>query len=101
MAPISKAERQRQYRARRDADPVRRQRYLQREREKWQEDKLTGKKKGIKDMSERGKRCRRKRWREAQQRCRIKTEATCFIATPPESPDLEPQAGPSRLEMSK
>ena len=54
MAPaLSAAERQCRYRAKRDADPERRAQYLEKEREKWQQDHETGKKKKAKDLSER------------------------------------------------
>lgn len=62
--PLSAAEMQRRYRAKRDADPERRARYLQKEKEKWQRDKASGKKKGIANMTPREKRVQRKKWRE-------------------------------------
>lgn len=52
------------YRERRDADPDRRAVYLQKEKDKWQAGRQTGKKKGIADPSEREKLQQRKKWGE-------------------------------------
>lgn len=49
MAPLSAAKKQRRYRARRDADPERRQEYLNKEKEKWRK----GRKKKVSDFIER------------------------------------------------
>ncbi|KAL2095619.1 hypothetical protein ACEWY4_007767 [Coilia grayii] len=62
------AERQREYRARRDADPEKRESYLRRERQRWRRDVEAGKKKLINELSERGQRSRRKMWRQAKRR---------------------------------
>lgn len=66
------AERQREYRARRDADPVRREKYLRSERERWRRNIEAGKKKRIIDLCEKAQRWRRKKWREAKERQRTK-----------------------------
>lgn len=58
------AEIARRYWERRDADPDRRRKYLEKERHKWNKDRATGKKKGINELSEREKRAKRKKWRE-------------------------------------
>ncbi|XP_063067291.1 cilia- and flagella-associated protein 251-like [Engraulis encrasicolus] len=68
MMAKTAAERQREYRARRDADPEKRESYLRRERQRWRRDVEEGKKKGIKELSERGQRTRRKMWRQAKRR---------------------------------
>lgn len=68
MAPMSNAERQRLFRARRNADPVRRQQYLEKERQKWRRDVETGKKLLIRDLNERDQRQLRKKWREQNAR---------------------------------
>lgn len=62
--PLSAAEKQRRYRARRDADPERRERYLEKGRERYREDLKSGRKKRISNLSERGKRRQHKKWRE-------------------------------------
>ncbi|CAL8405959.1 unnamed protein product [Arctogadus glacialis] len=66
MSRLSAAEKQRQYRARRNADPEKRAAYLQKHRETWQENKQQGKVKAVKDLSEREKRRKRAYWRKAQ-----------------------------------
>lgn len=71
----SAAERQRQYRVRRDADPERRQRYLESEHQRWRRDVEQGKKKKISDLSEQGKRQLRKNWRKQNKKRKEKAEA--------------------------
>ncbi|XP_057191643.1 uncharacterized protein si:ch211-67e16.4 isoform X3 [Triplophysa rosa] len=66
------AEKHREYRARRDADPVRREKYLRSERERWRRNIEAGKKKRIIDLCEKAQRWRRKKWREAKERQRTK-----------------------------
>ncbi|XP_077072418.1 uncharacterized protein LOC143723635 isoform X3 [Siphateles boraxobius] len=93
------AEKQRAYRARRDADPDRRERYLRTERERWRRDVETGKKKRIGDLCEKAQRWRRKQWREAKERQKRKPFFK-IIASPPDSPEpslmvlLQPRRGP-------
>ncbi|MEQ2227472.1 hypothetical protein ILYODFUR_038013 [Ilyodon furcidens] len=92
MAPaLSAAELQRRYRAKRDADPERRARYLQKEPEKWQQDRETGKKKRIADLTEREKRAQRKKWRdrkrEAKAREKAMGKAMAVIPSSPYTPD--------------
>ncbi|XP_060793778.1 uncharacterized protein LOC132896752 [Neoarius graeffei] len=70
MAKLSAAEKQRRYRERRDADPQRRQEYLQKRKESYARDIDTGKRKRISELTERNKRVQRKEWRIRQQRCR-------------------------------
>ncbi|XP_058642460.1 uncharacterized protein si:ch211-67e16.4 isoform X3 [Onychostoma macrolepis] len=77
------AEKQREYRARRDADPARREKYLRSERERWRRDVQTGKKKKIGDLCEKAQRWRRKQWRDAKER--QKRRFFKFIATPPDN----------------
>ena len=48
---LSAAEKQRRYRAKRDADPERRQKYLASKQEKYKKDKQQGKRKLVKDMT--------------------------------------------------
>ncbi|XP_060798234.1 uncharacterized protein LOC132900231 [Neoarius graeffei] len=78
----SAAERQREYRARRDADPEKREKYLRHERQRWRRDVEAGKKKGIKELSERGQRTRRKMWRQAKRRQKNR-EQLALGPTPP------------------
>ena len=66
MSRLSAAEKQRQYRARRNADPEKRAAYLQKHRETWQENKQRGKVTAVKDLSKRGKRRKQAYWRKAQ-----------------------------------
>ncbi|KAK7153869.1 hypothetical protein R3I94_007281 [Phoxinus phoxinus] len=93
------AEKQRAYRARRDADPHRRERYLRTERERWRRDVETGKKKRIGDLCEKAQRWRRKQWRDAKERQKRKPFFK-IIDSPPDSPEtslmvlLQPQRGP-------
>ncbi len=77
------AEKQREYRARRDADPARREKYLRNERERWRRDVETGKKKRIGDLCEKAQRWRRKQWRESKER--QKRRFFKLIATPPDN----------------
>lgn len=87
MAPTTAAERQRKYRARLKADPERRERYLQSERERWRKNVEAGKKKAIKDLSEREQRKKRKMWKAAYHRSKEKREMLKNLSTPPQSPD--------------
>ncbi|CAI5695050.1 unnamed protein product [Oreochromis niloticus] len=102
---MSAAEKQRRYRARRDADPERRQIYLNKEKEKWRKDREEEKKKKVADLSEQQKRAQRKQWRERKRKQRASAKGrTEFEAmnTPPLSPEYSlepenaPQPGPSR-----
>ncbi|KAJ3612394.1 hypothetical protein NHX12_020670 [Muraenolepis orangiensis] len=98
------AEIARRYRERRDADPDRRTQYLEKERDKWTKDRETGKKKGISELSEREKRAKRKKWSEAKKQARARNRASALLQseTPPDSPAVpetpenQPQPGPSR-----
>ncbi|XP_051761846.1 uncharacterized protein si:ch211-67e16.4 isoform X3 [Ctenopharyngodon idella] len=81
------AEKQRAYRARRDADPARREKYLRTERERWRRDVETGKKKRIGDLCEKAQRWRRKQWREAKERQKRRKPFFKIIASPPDSPE--------------
>lgn len=60
------AEWEREHRARRDADPQRREKYLRSECERWKRDTEAGKKKSINNLSERAKRHKRKMRRNAK-----------------------------------
>ncbi|KAL1258954.1 hypothetical protein QQF64_009531 [Cirrhinus molitorella] len=93
---LSAAEKQRQYRARRDADPERRAAYLQKHRKKWHDDRKLGKVTIIKDLSEREKRRKRAYWRRAQRQSRERKEVIKDQVTPPQSPEDAPQSEMSR-----
>ncbi|XP_036929141.1 uncharacterized protein LOC119005523 isoform X2 [Acanthopagrus latus] len=97
---LSAAERQRQYRARRNADPERRAAYLQKHREKWHDDKKRGKVKNVKDLSEREKRKKQAYWRRAQRRSRERKKVTECLLTPPQSPEAHPQPRSSRQRIA-
>ena len=88
---LSAAEKQRQYRARRDADPMRRAAYLQKHRETWHDNKKLGKVKTVNDLSEREKRRKRRYWRRAQQESRGRKKVIEKQVTPPQSPEDDPQ----------
>ena len=85
MSRLSAAEKQRQYRARRNADPEKRAAYLQKHRETWQENKQRGKVKAVKDLSEREKRRKRAYWRKAQRQTREKESDRETVYSTPES----------------
>ncbi|KAL0965587.1 hypothetical protein UPYG_G00283260 [Umbra pygmaea] len=74
MSP-SGAEMARRYRERCDSDPDRRRKYLEKERDKWNKDRETGKKKGISELSEREKRAKRKKWKEAKRQARARAQS--------------------------
>lgn len=103
MAPTTASERQRQYRTRLKADPERREKYLQSERERWRRNVEAGKKKIICDLSEREQRQKRKAWRAAYKSSKERREALRNLTTPPQSPEqapeLYPRPGSSRLAM--
>jgi len=90
----SNAERQREYRERRNADPQRREEYLRKECERWKRDTEAGKKKSINDLSKRAQRSKRKEWRKAKERQKRKAEienSGPTSLTPPHTPDSESQ----------
>ncbi|KAK1902462.1 Vezatin [Dissostichus eleginoides] len=97
------AEIARRYRERRDADPDRRRKYLEKERDKWKKDRETGTKKGVNELSERAKRAKRKKWREAKSQDRARDRASALLQseTPPDSPaapENQPEPGLSRQQ---
>lgn len=96
MAPTTVAERQRQYRARLKADPEKREKYLQNERQRCRKNVETGKKKGINELSERQQRLKRRKWRAAYKRSKEKREALRNVTTPPQSPDHPPEQYPQQ-----
>ncbi|KAL8609056.1 hypothetical protein ACOMHN_059869 [Nucella lapillus] len=61
---LSAAEKQRKYRAKRDADPVQRAKWLSYQREKYRKDRQQGKRKIVQDMTPREHRQAKKRWRK-------------------------------------
>ena len=81
--PRSRAEIQREYRRRRDADPERRENYLRKERRKYREDLVTGKRKQITNMNEREARKERRAWRNRQKRSRQAARNRANLCTPP------------------
>jgi len=92
----SRAEIQAAYRQRRDADPVRRDTYLQKERNKYKQDLVSGKRKLIGDMSERQQRRQRLEWKKRQRCCRLVTSRLAEN-TPPATPmDFEEGGHQSR-----
>lgn len=80
------AERQREYRARRNADPARRETYLLTERAAWNRKKEEKKWTPMNELSERDKRRRRRYNRDAQKRYREREARLRAISTPPDTP---------------
>lgn len=82
------AEIARRYRERRDADPDRRRKYLEKERDKWKKQRETGKKKSVHELGELEKWAIRKKWREAKSQARARNRAGALLQseTPPNSP---------------
>lgn len=72
MGKLSNAEKQRLYRERRDADPVRRAEYLMKEKAAWHKNTSSGRVKKISNLSERDQRQKRRYWKERQKECRQK-----------------------------
>lgn len=85
-APLSAAEKQRRYRARRDADPLKRQQYLEKEKEKWRKDVETGKKLLQNDRTKTGQRAQRKKWKEWHERSKARKKRLEGLSTPPLRP---------------
>ncbi|KAK6169377.1 hypothetical protein SNE40_020443 [Patella caerulea] len=90
--PLSAKERAQRYRDKKKATRESHEAYLQKERERWVTRKNNGKIKTIEDLSERGKRIQRKKWREVQRKVYAakKTnkalEAFLSANSPPTSP---------------
>ncbi len=83
MAPVSAAEKRRQCHELLNADPERKEKHLQKERERWRQ-----KRKSIHKFNERDQRQRRKLWRERQNKSRLKRKVAV------------PEPGPSRLQRA-
>jgi len=93
---MSAAEKQRRYRARRDADPSRRAQYLEKQREAWYRLIRLGNVKPITELSEREKQSKRDKWRKAQQRRRQKKRMLENIITPADSLEFDQPPEESR-----
>lgn len=101
---MSNAERQRLYRQKRDRDPKRRQEYLNKEKEKYKQDKATGRKKTVKNMTEREKRSARKYWRLKKRKNRATMKGLeKMLLTPPDSPGSlnNPQISRQKKQSAK
>jgi len=101
MGKVSNAEKQRLYRERRDADPVRRVEYLQKEKLAWQKKVNLGTVKKIAHLSERDQRQKRRYWKERQRECRqkqINEQERQQQATPPGTPT---EASTSQQQIAK
>lgn len=102
---MSNAERQRNYRKRRDEDPEKRRKFLQRCKERYKKDRVSGKNKPIQSMSAREKRHIRKQWRiqKRKDRARAKTirEALRREPTPPSSPEEQNTGSQKKRHMKK
>ncbi|XP_051512555.1 protein FAM118B-like isoform X2 [Myxocyprinus asiaticus] len=97
---MSAAEKQRRYRARRDAHPSRRAEYLQKQREAWYRLIRQGKVKPISELSEKEKQCKRDDWRKAQQRRRQRQRVLENITTSTDSPEFVQPPAESRSRMA-
>lgn len=82
----------------RNANPERREAYIQKERDRWRRVTDKGKKKGINDLTERGKRSERKKLKEAKKAARAKAHTVVELETPPSTPESPPQQGPDDVE---
>ena len=63
---LSAAEKQRGYRAKRDADPEKRAKWLAYQKEKYKKDRGHGKRKSVADMTKREHRQAKRRWKKNQ-----------------------------------
>ena len=89
MPKKSRAQIQREYRQRRDADAERRQQYLETEHKKYVKDLLAGKRKRVADIqNERELRKTRRQWKKRQRisRHRAKVQSEATMMSPPETP---------------
>jgi hypothetical protein len=103
-ACMSNKERQRRFREKRNSDPVKRAEYLAKRREKYALDLKDGKRKNIDQLTEREKRCIRRKWKTTKRdyRQRKKILENLPNLTPPNSPpenDIRAQ-GPSHQQLS-
>jgi len=88
MPKKTRAEIQREYRQRRDADAARRQQYLDKEHAKYVNDLLTGKRKRVADIhNERELRKKRREWKNRQRisRHRAKLQSEAMAMSPPQT----------------
>lgn len=93
----SAAQKQREYRARRDSDPERRAQYLEKERASWAKKKAEERWQPMSSLSDREKRSRRRKNREAQMRYRQRQSATSTLSTPPTTPSSSPQGSTTNV----
>ncbi|XP_053406474.1 splicing regulatory glutamine/lysine-rich protein 1-like [Mercenaria mercenaria] len=94
---MTNAERQRKFRLARDADPQRRQAYLNKCKKKYKDDIAVGKKKLVKDMTEREHRREKKKnggkdKKKLRKRQKDAHEMTKSLETPPQSPSSDTNA---------
>lgn len=86
---LTNAQKQANYRARRDLDPERRRAYIEEKKTKYREDLQKGKRLAAKDLSQRQLRQQRKQWRTNKRNSR--KPITAPQMTPPRSPSPEDQ----------
>lgn len=104
---LSAAEKQRRYRRRRDADQLRREEYLAKEKERYKMLREIGIRKSKSEMTKREHRRNRRMWRLQKKDLRKRKKEVRNILTPPESPEPLPQIveivdnqpGPSRQHV--
>ncbi|XP_021366439.1 DNA ligase 1-like [Mizuhopecten yessoensis] len=97
---LSAAEKQRRYRQRRDADPERKEKHQEKMRKKYREDLTVGKRKKVGELTERGKRTLRKKWRMEKKNRKKRQKEVQNLVTPPNSPNCQPAVTPAQTNSS-
>ena len=92
--PMSKPEKQRQYRLRIMSDPERCAAYKAKEKLRWKQTVDQGKVKAIADLTERAGRQKRKHWRDAQRESRNRKRNVSNVLSPPATPTQNPPDSP-------
>lgn len=112
MGKMSNAERQRKFRLYRDSSPTKRQAYLEKCKEKYKNDKLHGKRKLVKDMTDRERRHAQKQWRNQKKTMRAiknkEKELQKTLVTPPscseqvgENPETQKRSSRQKIQGHK
>ena len=100
---LSAAEKQRQYREKRDSDPERRAKFLKQQKERYQSDKDLGRRKLVSDLTGREKRHQRRYWKGKQRlsRQKRKADSVALNMTPPLTPEINIQEQPGLSRQLK
>lgn len=91
---LTAAEKQALYRKRRDADPLRRAEYLEKENRRWANKLAAGETKRIVSLSKKEQKQKRKYWLKATRKSRRAKAVLAENMTPPTSPEGGPEADP-------